>query len=61
MTMTGLDRRAVFFLLSGLICAVLVPLTPDELRWVGEVMVVTFVVLAFASWLDDRARARGSG
>ena len=59
--MIGLDRRAVFFLLSGLVCALLVPVTPEELRWVGEVMVVTFVVLAIASWLDDRSRASGSG
>ncbi len=61
MTTTGLDRRAVFFFVSGLVCALLVPVTPDELRWVGEVMVVTFLVLALASWLDDRSRARGSG
>ena len=31
-----MDRRAVFFLCSALICVVLAAVTPSELRWVGN-------------------------
>ena len=56
--MTGLDRRAVFFAVAGLVCLLLVPATPDNLRWVGWLLAVTFAVLSAASLLDDLARRR---
>ncbi|HVE17611.1 MAG TPA: hypothetical protein VNB52_00940 [Ilumatobacteraceae bacterium] len=55
-----MDRRAVFFLCSALVCAVLVFVTPSELRWVGNVMTAAYAVLAMASWLDHSSRRRSS-
>ena len=37
--------------------ALLVPVTPRELQSVGEVLVVVYLVLALASWLDFRSRS----
>ncbi len=56
--MTGLDRRAVFFAIAGLVCLLLVAVTPYELRWVGLVLAVTFALLSAASLLDDISRSR---
>ena len=56
--MSGLDRRAVFFAIDGIVCLVLVPVTPSDLQWVGFTMAVTFTVLAAASLLDDLSRSR---
>lgn len=53
-----MDRRAVFFLGSAFVCALLLWPTPPELRWVGVALAVTYLVLAAASWLDHRSRAR---
>jgi hypothetical protein len=55
-----MDRRAVFFLCSALICALLSVVTPSELRWVGNVMAVAYAALAAASWLDHLSRRRSS-
>jgi hypothetical protein len=55
-----MDRRAVFFMCSALVCAVLVFVTPSELRWVGNVMTAAYAVLAMASWLDHSSRRRSS-
>ena len=55
-----MDRRAVFFLCSALVCAVLAFVTPPELRWVGYVMTAAYALLATASWLDDSSRRRSS-
>ena len=49
-----MDRRALFFLVSALICGLLVPLTDPPLRWVPEVLSVTYVLLSLASYLDAR-------
>jgi hypothetical protein len=49
-----MDRRAVFFLVAALTCAFIVPLTDPPLRWVPEVLSVTYVLLALASYLDAR-------
>jgi hypothetical protein len=46
------DRRAVFFLGAAVACVALLWPCPAELRWVGEVMTVAFLVLSGASWLD---------
>jgi uncharacterized membrane protein YeiB len=58
---TGLDRRAVFFAVAGLVCLLLVPVTPDNLRWVGWLLAITFAVLSAASLLDDLSRRRHRG
>jgi hypothetical protein len=49
-----MDRRAVFFLVAALVCGLFVPLTDPPLRWVPEVLAVTYVVLGLASYLDAR-------
>jgi hypothetical protein len=50
------DKRAQFFLLAAIVCAVLVPLAPDQFRTVTIGVSVTYVLLALASWLDHRGR-----
>jgi hypothetical protein len=55
-----MDRRAVFFLCSALICTVLTLVTPSELRWVGNVMALGYAALAAASWLDHLSRRRSN-
>lgn len=55
-----MDRRAVFFLCSALVCAVLALVTPTGLRWVGNVMAVAYAGLAAASWLDHSSRRRSN-
>ena len=55
-----MDRRAVFFLCSALVCVALAFVTPSELRWVGNVMAAAYAVLATASWLDHSSRRRSS-
>jgi hypothetical protein len=53
-----MDRRAVFFMISAVLCVVLTGATPADLRWVGNVMALGYVVLAAASWLDYASRRR---
>ncbi len=53
-----LDRRAVFLFGSAVLCLLLIPLTLPKLRWVGELLVVTQVVLGCASLLDHRSRKK---
>jgi hypothetical protein len=55
-----MDRRAVFFLCSAVICVVLAFVTPSELRWVGNVMALAYAALATASWLDHSSRRRSN-
>jgi hypothetical protein len=55
-----MDRRAVFFLCSALVCAVLAAVTPTELRWVVYVMAIAYTALAAASWLDHASRRRSN-
>jgi hypothetical protein len=50
-----MDRRALFFLIAALACGLIVPVTDPPLRWVPEVLGITYVVLAFASFLDARS------
>jgi hypothetical protein len=52
------DRRAIFFLGAAAVCALLVPETAAELRWVPTVLAVVYVVLAAASYLDWRTNNR---
>jgi hypothetical protein len=55
-----MDRRAMFFVGAAIACVLLIPLTDDEFRWVPIATAITYVVLAIASWLDARSRARSS-
>ncbi|MEO5724680.1 MAG: hypothetical protein ABIQ39_10070 [Ilumatobacteraceae bacterium] len=59
----NIDRRAVFFLMSGGLSLLLLALCPPDLRWVGWVLAIVFVILALGSWIDhvqrrDRRRRR---
>lgn len=53
-----IDKRAVFFVLSSIAAAVLIPLCPDDYRWVGWVLAIGYLVLAVLSWLDHWSRRR---
>ena len=55
-----IDRRSVFFVLSAVVAALMIPLSESDLRWVPEVVAVTYVVLAALSFLDYESRRRGS-
>jgi len=54
-----IDRRAVFFLCSAVLCLLISFVTPEELRWVGYVLAVGYALLAGASYLDFSSRQRG--
>ena len=51
-----MDRRALFFILAAAACALLVPLTPESLRYVGIWLCGSYLVLALLSYLDYRSR-----
>ena len=51
------DKRAVLFLAAGGLCLLILPVTPDSYHTVGIVLMITYLVLALASWLDYRSRA----
>ena len=53
-----MDRRALFFLGSALVCLVLAPITPADLRWFALVLAGVYFVLAAGSALDNRSRKR---
>jgi membrane associated rhomboid family serine protease len=53
--MREFDRRAVFFLLAAVVCALLAPVT-DGYAWVAGVLAAVYAVLALLSWLDHRSR-----
>lgn len=53
------DRRAAFFLVAAIACALMIPVSDADLRWVAELTSAVYVVLAIAAWLDSRSR-RGS-
>ena len=52
------DRRALFFLISALAAALLVPVAEEAHRGIAMIVAVTYVILAAASALDAWARAR---
>ena len=56
-----MDRRAVFFLCSAVVCFLLGFVTPAGLRWVGYALAAGYAVLAGASYLDFLSRQRGRG
>jgi len=51
-----MDRRAIFFLVAALVSGLLSIPTDSELRWVPELMTVSYTVLAGLSLLDYRVR-----
>jgi hypothetical protein len=51
-----MDRRAIFFAASAIVCAVLIAPTDSELRWVPISMSIAYVVLALLSLLDAYSR-----
>ena len=53
------DKRAVFFLAAAGLCLLILPVTPAKYRNVGIVLIVVYLVLALASWLDFRGRTSG--
>ncbi|MGZ4761533.1 MAG: hypothetical protein ACXV7I_03805 [Ilumatobacteraceae bacterium] len=55
-----MDFRAVFFLCSAVVCALLIGVTPPDLRWLGYVMTAAYAALAAASWLDHASRHRSN-
>jgi hypothetical protein len=54
------DRRSLFFLVAAVVAVLMAPLSEPDLRWVPEVVAVTYVVLALLSFLDYESRRRGS-
>jgi hypothetical protein len=55
-----MDRRAVFFILSAVVCFVLIAPTPEDLRWVPTWLGVTYIVLALLSFADYLSQHRAS-
>jgi hypothetical protein len=53
-----MDRRALFLLGAAVVCAVLIPVTESEQRWVPIALAIVYVLLALASWADARGRGR---
>ncbi len=51
-----MDRRAVFFVFAAIVCALLIPVTPENFRWVGELLTGVYLVLGVASLLDHISR-----
>jgi hypothetical protein len=47
------DRRITFFLAAAVVCALMTPLAPGELRWVPVATAVTYVVLAILVGLES--------
>jgi hypothetical protein len=56
-----MDRRALFFLGAAVVCALLIPVTDGEHRWVPVALSIAYVLLSLASWADNRGRQRVSG
>jgi hypothetical protein len=52
-----MDRRAVFFLVSSVLCAALT-FALDELQWVTITLAIAYALFAFLSWLDWMGRRR---
>ena len=55
-----MDRRATFFLGAAIVCALLIPVTEGEFRWVPIVTSIIYVLLAIASFLDAWSRKHSS-
>jgi hypothetical protein len=55
-----MDRRALFLLGAAVVCAVLIPVTESEHRWVPIGLSIVYALLALASWADARGRSRST-
>ena len=53
-----MDRRALFFIGAAAVCALLIPVTEGEHRWVPIALAVIYVLLALASYFDARSKRR---
>ncbi|HET9601559.1 MAG TPA: hypothetical protein VFP08_08200 [Acidimicrobiales bacterium] len=53
----AVDKRAALFVVAAVLCGLIIPVTPAHYQTVGEVLVVVYLLLALASWLDFRSRA----
>lgn len=47
------DRRITFFLAAAVVCALMTPLAPGELRWLPVATAVTYLVLAILVALES--------
>ena len=47
------DRRITFFLAAAVVCALMTPLAPHELRWVPIATAVTYFILAILVVLES--------
>jgi predicted membrane channel-forming protein YqfA (hemolysin III family) len=54
-----MDRRAIFFLIASVVCALLIAFA-DPYAWIATTLAVVYAVLAVASWLDARSRRRAA-
>jgi hypothetical protein len=54
----GAGRRPLFFFALGLICLLLVPLTPGEFRWVNYSMFALALFWTIALGLEEVASIR---
>ena len=54
-----MDRRAIFFVGAAILCALLIPFTPEEFHYVPILLIALLLVLAVLSFLDDRSRRAG--
>jgi hypothetical protein len=52
-----MDRRALFFLVAGLVCLALIPVS-EGFAWVSATVGGIYLVLALGSWLDARSHRR---
>lgn len=56
-----MDRRITFFLAAAVVCALVSPVAPSELRWVPVATAVTYLVLALLVLLEAlNARSRAN-
>ena len=53
-----IGRRALFFLACAVVCALLIPPTPDEFRWVNLTMIGLALFWAVLLAAEDVARRR---
>jgi hypothetical protein len=47
-----MNRRVLFFFVAAAVCALLIPVSPPEFRWVSEAVSVTYLVLAVLALVD---------
>ena len=57
-----MNRRVTFFAGAAVLCILLIPVAPADLRWVPEAVAAVYVVLAgltgLEDWLENRRERR---